>query len=287
MKTRQWVVTVLAAAVMGGCVVPDHPRPVVVDHYHGNPYLVGDRIDMGAPVYFRSYPEYVFYHRYDRNCDCIRIVRLVSVGGAVFWVDQYGKRVHEGHWEPVRPSPHALHGYRGWSQQHRAEFHHVPPPGHRGPPPKQPVPPPHVGRQDHGPKAVLSPQPPPAPTPPTLIDVVKRQSPLQTTPAVQPPQPVVAPVPAVRPGKPGQHGQHGQVRTPGQPGQAVLPVKPGQTQPATPAPAVQPGKTVMPAPAVQPVRPAPVVQPGRHAPTKGDAPAKPAPKKCPDDKKDC
>ncbi len=95
-------------------------------------------LDMGTPVYVAAYPDYVFYHRYDPRCDCIRIVRLVEFGGTRYWVDHTGRRIREGYWEPARPSPHALHDYREWSHQHRTEFHHAQPPRRVEPPAPRP-----------------------------------------------------------------------------------------------------------------------------------------------------
>lgn len=153
MKSRQWILLLSTSSILGACVAVDPPRPVIVDPYYASSYMSDSGLDMGTPVYVAAYPDYVFYHRYDPRCDCIRIVRLVEFGGTRYWVDHTGRRIHEGYWEPTRPSAHALHDYRDWSRQHRTEFHRAQAPGRIEP--QQPAPHSHH---------VTPPTPAPAPT---------------------------------------------------------------------------------------------------------------------------
>ena len=127
MKNKLLLLVLPVTALLGGCVVAP-AGPAQPYYAQGNsPYLSGNELDMGSPVYIAAYPNFTFYHRYDPGCDCVRIVRSVESGGAVYWLDHSGQRIHEGHWAPTKPSPRALYGYREWSQQHRNEYHREPP----------------------------------------------------------------------------------------------------------------------------------------------------------------
>lgn len=259
MNSSRLILAVLAAATLGACVTVDQPRPVLVHSHVGGPYYVDDGIDMNTPVYFAEYPGSTFYHRYDPYCDCIRVVRMMNSGGAVFWLDQSGRRVHEGHWEPARPSDHALHGYRQWSHQHRGEFHRTPPP------PPQPRPPVQKHR----------PSPPPPPPPPIG----------KAVPPVPPAQPEVVP-------KAAKVIQRGQAAQTAQPAQAARRAQGGQAE-QRPSKAQQdrhrsnrseqvPAKPQQASPQVTPVDP-------QRAKAESDSNSthKEHHKKCPDGQKDC
>jgi hypothetical protein len=269
-RCATFTVAVLAAATLGACVTVDPPRPVRMESYGGGPYFVDDGMDMGTPVYFADYPGSAFYHRYDPYCDCIRLVRLMNSGGAVFWLDQSGRRVHEGHWEPARPSDNALREYRRWSQQHRGEFHRSPPP-----PPGRVLAPPQAAPQDrmqhdHAPKAGMPPQQPPAPS----NAVIQRHRPSPTQPT--PPAPPTKPGPAVNPPEAGQAAQRDaksrQERHP--------PNRPVQKQARPPQAAPQAAPQT--APQTDKAGPRPPKAGGDSKPPR-DEPHK----KCPDGQKDC
>ena len=176
---RKLILLLSTSSILGACVVVEpprrvvveSPRPVVVEPYYAASYISDSGLDMGTPVYVAAYPDYVFYHRYDPICDCIRIVRLVEFGGVRYWVDHTGRRIHEGRWEPARPSAHALHDYRDWSHQHRTEFHHTPPPR-----PAEPHHPPHA----------TPPAPPPAPARPDVKPAPPAPGPVVQAPVPQP-----------------------------------------------------------------------------------------------------
>ena len=158
MKTRQLILLLSTSAILGACVAIEPPRPVIVEPHYATPYMTADGMDMNTPVYMAAYPEYTFYHRYDVSCDCIRIVRMVEIGGVVFWLDHTGRRVHDGHWTPAPPSHHAVDHYRSWSFDHRTEFQHTqfPHPAERPRPPHVTPPAPAPAPQN------LAVKPPPA-----------------------------------------------------------------------------------------------------------------------------
>ena len=117
----------LGSVALNGCVV----QPLSDNGYgyaplSEQPYLVGGNLDMATPIYFSASPEVAYYHRYDSRCDCVRLVRQISLGDSIYWVDEGGRRVYDGYWAPMRPSEHALHEYREWSHQHRDEWHRTP-----------------------------------------------------------------------------------------------------------------------------------------------------------------